>query len=103
VAQRKKWIEGLDWMRVENILDPTVGGSPERYTTLLAAMTEYLPDAEPDLDNTIRAEAKRRLEAGEMPREQAECYVEALRRSAEETGRLTNAIEKLLKRGRLQS
>jgi hypothetical protein len=101
-SHRARWVEGLDWMRVEQgIIDPDFGGSPELYTKLLAEMLNYLPGANPDLDDVIHAEGMRRIEAGEMSDEQAECYVEALRRSAEENGRLINKIEKLLRREHL--
>jgi hypothetical protein len=101
-SHRARWVEGLDWIRVENILDPDFGGSPELYTALLKAMLDYLPDADPDLDDTVHAEAMRRIQAGEMSEEQVTCFAEALRLSAEQAGRLSTELEKLVKRGRLR-
>jgi hypothetical protein len=65
-------------------------------------MLQYLPDAEPDLDDVVRAEAMRRAKAREMSDEQAERYLEALRRSAEEIGRNIKQMEKVLRRGKLR-
>jgi hypothetical protein len=101
-SHRARWIEGLDWMRVEEILDPAFGGSPELYTALLTTMLTYLPGAEPELGDVMGAEAMRRIEAGEMSYAQASCYMEALQRSAEETERKIAAIEKRLRRGKLR-
>jgi hypothetical protein len=102
MAKNARWVEGLDWIRVENILDPDFGGSPRLYSALLAAMLNYLPDADPELDDRLHSEIKRRIETQEMPYEQVMCVVEALRRSAEEMGETAAAMEKILRRGRLR-
>jgi hypothetical protein len=99
---KARWVEGLDWMRVEDILDPDVGGSRELYTTLLKTLFNRLPDVDMELDELIRTEGARRIQAGEMTYEQAMCFVEALRLSNEETGKLIAEMEKILKRSKLR-
>jgi hypothetical protein len=106
VAGRKRWIEGLDWMRVDTILEHLDDDNPEFgervYTILLKNMMQYLPDMGEGRAEKLSAEALRRAEAGEMSEVQLACYVEALRQSNEETDKLIAAMEKVLKRSRLR-
>jgi len=55
---------------------------------LLKTLFNRLPDVDMELDELIRTEGARRIQAGEMTYEQAMCFVEALRLSNEETGKL---------------
>jgi hypothetical protein len=83
--QKAKAIEGLDWIRVEDLIHPSYGASnPEAYTQSLRPMLNYLPDVNPELDDKLREEAKRRIEAGEMLPDQVRCYAETLRRQIED-------------------
>ena len=100
--QSRHWIEGLDWIRVTDILDLADGDDPEVgeriYTTLLKKMISYLPDVNEDQFHTLMAEAKRRAEAREMSKQQATCFGKALR----ETGEDIDKIQKLVNRLRFR-
>jgi hypothetical protein len=69
---------------------------------LLKTLFNRLPDVDMELDELIRTEGARRIQAGEMTYEQAMCFVEALRLSNEETGKLIAEMGKILKRSKLR-
>jgi hypothetical protein len=72
---KARWVEGLDWVRVSDILDlddnnPEVG---ERiWRALLTRMFGYLPDVSEVKYEALMEEARRRFETGEMPPDHAE-------------------------------
>jgi hypothetical protein len=79
---RRRWIEGLDWLRAENVFDPDLGGSPEAYISVLAGMLNYLPDTDPDRHDALHAEILRRVKNGSMDEQQRDCVLAAMQRSA---------------------
>jgi hypothetical protein len=98
------WVEGLDWVRVSDILDidrndPEVG---ERiWQALLKNRLGYLPDTDERQPEALLKEARRRITAREMHPDHAKVYLEALRLSAEEDREMASEMQDILRRSLL--
>jgi hypothetical protein len=87
----KHWVEGLDWVRVNEILDI----APELYVQLLRHRLNYLPDTDgeevaQEFDDII----KQRLPS--MDETQRNCVIEAHRLTAEDAKESLDRLTKLL-------
>jgi hypothetical protein len=86
-------VEGLDYLRVEDILLV----APQHCASILAGVLEILEETAPTKLWFAIAEAERRLKVGLMDAAAADCFVEAVRIRTENAKRDLERVRALLR------